>query len=109
MIRTLTLVSLLTLLAGASLGFFVAECRASGPTVSAAPIDPALEARVEEYVTTYRLSSTDADEVRAAIRDLNRGVVDRLHWLRQKDGEYFTNLHARAQSRIDAVIARSGR
>ena len=106
MIRTLTFVALLALVAGAAVGFFIAEVHAAGPSASPAPIDLKLEQRVQEYVAANDLSPAGADEIRSAIRDFERGVLDHIHRLRAKHADEFEEIHRRAQKRIDAAIVR---
>jgi hypothetical protein len=109
MIRTLTFVALLALLAGLAVGFFFAEVHAAGPAASPSPIDSKLEQRVQEYVTANGLSPAGADEVRSAIRDFERSVLDHMHRLRAKHADEFEKIHKRAQERIDAAILKYGR
>jgi hypothetical protein len=106
MIRTLTFVALLALVAGVTVGFFVAEMRAAGPSVEAPTIDPVLEQKVQLYVTSYSLSSSGAEEIRSALKDYNQGVLDLLRHLRAQNPTGFKDLSDRVNARIDGVINR---
>jgi hypothetical protein len=109
MIRTLTYVALLALVAGAAVGFFVAEMRAAGPSVEAPTIDPVVELKVSQYVSSYGLSSSEAEQIRLALKDYNQGVLDLLRHLRAQNSKGFKELSDLANSRIDSVINRKAK
>src|SRR5262245_19634719 len=102
MIRTLTLVTLLALLAGAAVGFFVSQCHAAGATVSAPPeSDPVVEEKVRQYADAYALSTADAADIRVALKDYNQGLLDLLRHLRVEHSKEFKDLSEKANTRID--------
>jgi hypothetical protein len=110
MARTLTLVALLALLAGVAVGFFVAEARAVGAAPGAAPLpDPVVERKVEMYAQRYGLDAEGAREVRYALEEYDRGLLDLLRRLRVRHREDFQALSDRANARIDAVLKGRGR
>ena len=110
MVRTLTFVALLALLAGLAVGFFVSEARATGATVAAGPdADPVIERKLEMYVARYALGREEAREVRSALEEYDRGLLDLMRKLRSKHREEFQALADRANARIDAVLKGPGR
>ena len=110
MIRTLTWVSCLALLAGLAVGFFVSECRASGASsVAAAPVDPKIEEKVRAYVEHYDLSPSKAAEIRTIFLDYDRSVLDLLRRLRAQHPDDFRALFNKANERIEHVISPKSR
>jgi hypothetical protein len=105
-VRTLTWVAALALLAGLAVGFFVSEARAVA-TPAAAPrsADPVVERKVEMYATRYDLSREEVREVRTAIEEYDRGLLDLLRQLRARHRDEFKALSDRANARIDAVLS----
>jgi hypothetical protein len=105
MVRTLTFVTLLALLAGLAVGFFVAEARASAdsPGVAGRP-DPVIEKKVALYVARYALDEGEAGEVRAALVEYDRSLLDLLRQVRSWHREDFRALSDEANARIDAVL-----
>jgi hypothetical protein len=105
MVRTLTWVTLLALLAGLALGFFVAEARATtDPVGVAARPDPVIEKKVALYVARYGLDEGEAREVRAALVEYDRSLLDLLRKLRGSHKDDFKRLSDRADQRIDGVL-----
>ena len=104
MIRILTFVAALALLAGGSLGFFVANARVRSDDPTSAPVDPVLERKVELYTQYYGLSSPESAEVRAALKDYDQRLADLLRRLRTQHADDFKQLANRADARIQAVI-----
>jgi hypothetical protein len=105
MIRTLTFVALLALLAGGSLGFFVAEARDRPVAGTASPVDPVLERKVSLYAQYYDLSPAESAEVRAALMDYDQKLTDLLRRLRTTHSDEFKTLADQADGRIRTVIA----
>ncbi len=105
MVRTLTIVTLLALVAGLSVGFFVAEVRATTrPSSTSTPTDPVVEQRVQDYVRFYDLAPAQADEVRAALKEYDQGLLNLLNRLRVQHREDFKALSDRADARIRAAL-----
>jgi hypothetical protein len=105
MVRTLTIVTLLALVAGLSVGFFVAEVSATArPVATTAPVDPVVEQRVLDYVRFYDLAPAQADEVRAALKEYDQGLLNLLNRLRVQHREDFKALSDRADARIRGVL-----
>lgn len=104
MVRTLTIVSLLALLAGLSLGWFVHEARATATIESETRVDPDLERKVQLYVAQYSLEPAQAQEIRLALKDYDQGLLDLFRRLRSQHKEDFKTLSNRADARIDAVL-----
>lgn len=105
MIRTLTIVTLLTLIAGLCVGYFVAEVRASGRGGDVpAATDPVVEQRVADYVRYYGLSPAQTDQVRAALTEYDQSLLTLLSRLRAQHRDEFKALSDRADERIRAVI-----
>lgn len=105
MIRILTLVAFLALLAGGSLGFFVANARDRADVEAPASVDPVLERKVEQYQQHYGLSAREASEVRAALKDYDQKLSDLLRRLRQLNTKDFKALADEADARVQAVIS----
>jgi len=105
MIRTLSIVSVLALMAGGSLGFFVAEARDKAIDVCPAPSDPVLERKVDLYTQYYGLAPAKSAEVRAALKDYDQKLADLLRRLRAKNADDFKALADQADARIRAVIS----
>jgi hypothetical protein len=103
MIRTLLLVTLLTLAAGVALGFFVADAGIVRPS-SAAPADPVLDAKVKMYVEYYGLSDDKAIEIRSALREYDQRLADLLRRLRAIHEDEFRALADGATARIQAIL-----
>ena len=108
MIRTLTIVSFLALLAGGSLGFFVAEARDKPAEGTAAPCDPVLDRKVGLYTSYYNLAPTGTTEVRAALKDYDQELSDLLRRLHTTHSDEFKKLADKADARIRSVIEASG-
>jgi uncharacterized protein YneF (UPF0154 family) len=104
MVRILTIVSVLALLAGLSIGFFVSEARATARVASSPAIDPVLERKVDDYVTRYGLDAASTQEIRAALKDYDQGLLDLLRQLRQRHKDDFKALSDRANARIDQAL-----
>jgi len=104
MVRILTFVSVLALLAGSALGWFVAEARATTGAVAAPTIDPIVEGKVRLYEARYALDQGTTQEIRAALKDYDQGLLDLLRQLRQKHKDDFKSLSDRANARIDAAL-----
>ena len=107
MIRTLTLVSVLALIAGVAMGFFIAS--AAERTSVAAPVssaDRAVETRVQGYVDSFGLTPADAGEIRATLMEYNRRIADVFQRLHQQHKDEFKALVERANKRIGDVLAR---
>ena len=106
MVRILTFVSILALLAGSALGWFVAEARAGAGTGTAATpsIDPVVEGKVRLYEARYALDAGATQEIRSALSDYDQGLIDLLNQLRQKHRDAFKTLSDRANARIDAAL-----
>jgi hypothetical protein len=104
-VRILTLVTLLALAAGLTLGFLVGEVRASGS--STAEVPPArrqIDQMVALYESRYRLEPNEAAEVRASLEEYDRKLQDLLRRLRVQNKDDFQALSDRANARIRAVI-----
>jgi hypothetical protein len=110
MIRTLTLVSVLALIAGVAMGFFIASAAerttAGSSTAGASSANSAVEAKVRDYINEFGLTSADGDEVRATYVEYDRRIADVFSRLRQQHRDEFTALADRANARIRAVLAR---
>jgi hypothetical protein len=107
-VRTLTLVSILTLVAGLAVGFFVAEARAvARRQPETAPVDPVIEQRVQLYEQYFSLDGAQSAEVRAALREYNQGLLDLLRRLRVQHRDDFKALSDRADARINAAVGRN--
>ncbi len=105
MVRTLTIVTLLALVAGLSVGFFVAEVSATArPVATTTPVDPVVEQRVLDYVRFYDLAPAQADEVRAALKEYDQGLLNLLNRLRVQHRDDFKALSDRADARIRGVL-----
>lgn len=104
MIRILTIVAALALLAGGSLGFFVAHARDGAVATTPAPADPVLERKVEVYTRYYGLTPAQTAEVRAALKEYDQGLADLLRRLRTQHADEFKSLAGRADARIQLVI-----
>ena len=106
MIRTLTLVSVLALVAGVAMGFFIASAaeRPAGVTRSSAP--PGLDAKVKTYVDGFGLTAADEQEIRATLLEYDQRIADVFRRLQQQHGDEFKALVQRANARIDAVVAK---
>ncbi len=104
MVRTLTVVALLALLAGLSVGFFVAEAKGVGASADA-PVDPVLEGKVRMYREYYDLGPTEVEEVRSALREYDQRLADLLRQLRTQHQEQFKSLADHANERIQRVLS----
>jgi len=104
MVRTLTIVALLALLAGLSVGFFVAEAQGIG-TSADAPTDPVLEGKVRMYREYYDLDPTAVEQVRTALREYDQRLADLLRQLRIEHQEQFKALADHANERIQRVLS----
>lgn len=104
MVRTLTIVALLALLAGLSVGFFVAEAQGIGASAGA-PADPVLEGKVRMYREYYDLGPEAVEEVRTALREYDQRLADLLRQLRIQHQEQFKALADHANERIQRVLA----
>jgi hypothetical protein len=105
MVRTLTYVTLLALLAGLALGFFVAEARATASTTAApGATDPVIETKVALYTARYGLDEPAAREIRAVLVEYDRSLLDLLRRLRTRHQEDFRALSETANTRIDAIL-----
>lgn len=109
MVRTLSYVALLALVAGLAVGVFVAEVFATARTAEPTRRDPVVEQKVRLYVARYGLSDTEADAVRAALRDYDQAVLDLLRRVRAQHREEFQALSERADARIRAVLGERAR
>jgi hypothetical protein len=107
MIRTLTLVSVLALVAGVAMGFFIASA-AERPTSTTRPsaTAPGLDAKVKTYVDGFGLSAADEQEIRATLMEYDQRIADVFRRLQQQHGDEFKALVQRANARIDAVLAK---
>lgn len=102
MIRTLTLVSVLALVAGLAMGFFVAEAR-----VKPAPSTPSnlvLEAKVLAYVKAYDLDPERTQVVRMALAEYDQKLQDLFRRLRASHHEEFEALAKEANRKIRSVL-----
>ena len=104
MVRILTLVALLALFAGGSLGFFVANARDRAEAGLPGPVDPVLERKVEQYQQTYSLSAEGTAEIRATLKAYDQKLADLLRRLRQTNARDFKALADEANARVEAVI-----
>ena len=104
MVRTLTIVALLALLAGLSMGFFVAKAKDRTGAAEPAPVDAALEAKVDTYRQYYSLTADQTQAIRSALQEL-----DLLRNLRVLHKEEFKALADRADGRITNVLAGAGK
>ena len=106
MIRTLTLVSVLALVAGVAMGFFIASA-ADRPAVAGKPPSPAvLDAKVKTYVDEFGLSAPDEQEIRATLMEYDQHIADVFRRLQQQHRDEFKALVERANARIEAVVAK---
>ena len=105
MIRTLTLVSVLALVAGLAMGFFVAEARAKNAPSTAAPVNPVIEAKVAAYVTAFNLAPAPAQQIRLALLDYDERILAIFRKLRADHQEEFRHLAEGANEKIKAVLA----
>ena len=104
MIRTLTLVTLLALVAGLAMGFFVAEARAkAAPTPSAA--NPVVESKVATYKAVYpELTPAELQQIRLALLDYDGELQATFRRLRASHADEFVNLAKEANRKIGAVL-----
>jgi hypothetical protein len=108
MVRTLTIVSVLALLAGLALGVFAAHAAdwvGAAPTAAAPASASLLDEKVERYRVAYHLDAAKTLEVRLALREYEQGVSDALKRLRAQNPKEFTDLRVAANKRLDKVIA----
>jgi hypothetical protein len=111
MIRTLTLVALLTLAAGGALGFFVAEARArSDATPREVPAN-VVSRKIEEQVRLYRQMHGDraAEEIRIVLLDLDGKLASLLGRLRKEHRVEFEALTKEANGRIREILGASSK
>ncbi len=104
MIRTLSIVAVMTLVAGLAMGFFVAEAAMNAKAPPAAP-DPRLEQRVAQYQAAYGLSADETSRIREALREHDQGLLDLYRRLHLEHSKEFGALKARADLTIQAVLA----
>ncbi len=109
MVRTLTIVALLALLAGLSMGFFVAKAKDRTGAAEPAPVDAALEAKVDTYRQYYSLTADQTQAIRSALQEYDQGLLDLLRNLRVLHKEEFKALADRADGRITNVLAGAGK
>jgi hypothetical protein len=109
MLRTLFLVTVLTLLAGVALGFFAAQAatgRSADATSSAGgnPVDLAIEHRVRGYTETLRLTPDQEADVRAAFRWYDRELASLFRRLQLDHKPEFERVAKEANERIAKAI-----
>ncbi|MCC7137879.1 MAG: hypothetical protein IT460_05555 [Planctomycetes bacterium] len=109
MVRTLSYVALLALVAGLAVGVFVSEVFATARTPEPTRTDPVVEQKVQLYVARYGLGDAEADAVRGALRDYDQAVLDLLRRLRTQHRDEFQTLSERADARIRAVLGERAR
>ena len=110
MIRTLTLVSVLALVAGVAMGFFIAsaaDLSSTDPsTAGRPPATSLLDTQVKGYVDRLGLSPVDEQEVRATLMEYDQRIADVFRRLQQQHRDEFKALTERANARINAVVAK---
>ena len=108
MIRTLTLVSVLALIAGVAMGFFIASAaeRTTSPGAPASAADRMFDAKVKGYVDEFGLAPADAEEIKATLMEYDRRIADVFQRLHQQHKDEFRVLVERANKRIGDVLAR---
>jgi hypothetical protein len=105
MIRTLTLVACLTLLAGLAMGFLVAQARSAADRIDpAASRDPVLERKVSLYADNYGLTPEETARVRATLRQYDERLQDLLRKLRARHQEDFRALGEDADAQIRKIL-----
>ncbi len=109
MVRTLTVVALLALLAGLSMGFFVAKAKDPASGAEPAPVDAALESKVDTYRQYYSLTRDQTQAIRSALQEYDQGLLDLLRNLRVLHKDEFKALADRADGRITNVLAGAGK
>ena len=106
MVRTLTLIATLALLAGLAVGAFAGNALGlfhDGDGTSPRA-DAVLEAHVRTYVETYNLSPAQADEIRSILRDYDADVMNQLKILRGQHQKEFKDIRAKAEARMNKVL-----
>jgi hypothetical protein len=110
MIRTLTLVSVLALIAGVSMGFFIASAAdrsaADPSTAGKSPATALLDTKVKGYVDRLGLSPSDEQEIRSTLMEYDQRIADVFRRLQQQHRDEFKALTERANARINAVVAK---
>lgn len=110
MLRTLTFVSILVLLAGAAAGLFAGYSwarRSDQPDPrSVVGVGPALEAKVRDFVEYYRLSPEKAQAVREVLLRYDDGLMALMQRLHEEHREDFRSLSREADDRIREIVAR---
>jgi hypothetical protein len=108
MIRTLTLVSVLALVAGVAMGFFIASAAERDPAgrTPALAATPLLDAKVKAYVEGFGLSSADEAEIRSTLLEYDQRIADVFRRLQQQHRDEFKALVERANARIAGVLSK---
>lgn len=102
-------VAVLMLLAGLSLGVFVARALRAGHGEPGAPVlDAAIEAKVALYQQVYALDARQADRVRQCLRDFDAETVALYRELRTAHPERFEVLRKQVDERMQKVLAEAG-
>jgi hypothetical protein len=104
MVRTLTLLSVLTLLAGVSVGLFAGQVFGGRHEKERLALDPYVEKQVRAYVERYGLDDARTEQVRAVLVEY-RADLDRLYGvLRAKHQDEFRPLAEKANARMKSVL-----
>jgi hypothetical protein len=106
MIRTLTLVFVCALLAGAAVGFFAKEAISTHrpPPEAARRLDSRIDGRLEEYRARYHMDDAALREIRLAHEEYYRDLDDLMRELRVRHQREFRELSARFRERIDPLL-----
>ena len=104
MVRTLTLLSLLTLAAGLAVGLFAGQVFGARPTGSSPATDPRFETQVRTYVEKFGLDASKEEQVREILRDYDQELLQLLRVLRVKHQKEFHDVSAKADARMKAVL-----
>jgi hypothetical protein len=106
---SLRTISILMLLAGASLGVFAGRSLlgdASDPPIGS---DRGVEESVRLFRERYHLTEPQADEVRQVLREHDRRVRSKLNELRRRHEAEFRSISEDADARIRTILAEAGR
>jgi hypothetical protein len=110
MIRTFSLVVLLTLLAGAAMGFFVAHAAAREAIPQTGDgVDLVIEHKVRAYREGFRLTSAQEQEVREAFREYDARLAALFRRCQREHQAEFEALARTANERIEKVTRQAER
>ena len=104
MVRTLTFLSVLTLLAGIAVGLFAGQVLGGRKVKGERRRDPYVEAQVQAYVERYGLDEAKTEQVRAILNEFRQDVERAYGVLRAKHPEDFRALSEKANARMKALL-----